>query len=182
MLKKLYNPKSAEYLDFKKYCRSEQITWTYSERHCEMLEYNLPDWDENCNNWGFFCHAFLIGPNERYLYSVPVGTGGTTDAHDIVRGILEFNKIKVNRIYRIAVNMTMPIDGEGHSLPHTDHPFPHKNLLIYLTDPEEGNTICEGERFTGKEDDVIMFEGKHYNYPPKKGKRMVLVATFSDDD
>ena len=180
MLKKLYNPKTADYLNFKRYCRGEEITWTYAERHCEIGDYNPPDWDENCNNWGFFCHPFLLPPSERFLYSVPMGTG-TIDAHDVVRGILEFNKIKVDRIYRIAVNISMPIDGEGHSLPHTDHPFPHKNLLIYLTDPEEGNTICEGESFTGKEDDAIIFQGKHYNYPPKKGRRMALVATFSDD-
>ena len=180
MLKKLYNPKTADYLNFKRYCRGEEITWTYAERHCEIGDYNPPDWDENCNNWGFFCHPFLLPPSERFLYSVPMGTG-TIDAHDVVRGILEFNKIKVDRIYRIAVNISMPIDGEGHSLPHFDHPFPHKNLLIYLTDPEEGNTICEGESFTGKEDDAIIFQGKHYNYPPKKGRRMALVATFSDD-
>ena len=181
MLKKIYNPKSAEYLDFKKYCMGEEITWNWSERHCEMGDYNPPDWDEDCYNFGFFGHVFLLPPNERFLYSVPISQK-TTDAHDVVRGILEFNKIKVDRIYRIAVNVSLPIDGEGHSLPHTDHPFPHKNLIVYLTNPEGGSTICEGEEFTGKEDDAIIFEGKHYNYPPKRGRRMVIVATFSDYD
>ena len=53
---------------------------------------------------------------------------------------------------------------------------------VYLTNPEGGSTVCEGEEFTGKEDDAIIFEGKHYNYPPKRGRRMVIVATFSDYD
>ena len=181
MLKKIYNSRTAEYLDFKKYCKSEQITWQWAERHCEMSDYNMPDSDENCVNWGFYYHVFLLPPSQTFLYSVPISEK-TIEAHNVIRQILEFNKIKVNRIYRIAVNTSLPCETEGHSLPHTDHPFDHKNLIVYLNNPEGGSTICEGEEFTGKEDDAIIFEGKHYNYPPKKGRRMVLVATFSDYD
>ena len=41
-----------------------------------------------------------------------------------------------------------------------------------------GETFVEGEKFDPKEDDVIVFEGRHYMKRPIKDKRIVLVATF----
>ena len=61
--------------------------------------------------------------------------------------------------------------------PHMDHEFPHKNMLIYLTDAG-GSTIVEGEEFAPEEDDVIIFEGMHWHKLPKKERRVVLVMTY----
>ena len=175
MLQKINNPKSTSYLNFKKYCIGDQITWQWYGNNCQ------PSNDQKGINFGFFAHLFLIPPWPRALYSTPVDER-TLEVHDIIRGILEYNGIKVDIIYRIAVQFTLPIKDEGHSVAHVDHPFPHKNLIIYLTDPEGGSTVCEGEEFLGEEDDVIIFEGEHYMYPPKKGRRMVIVATYLDHE
>ena len=55
--------------------------------------------------------------------------------------------------------------------------FPHKNMLIYLTDAG-GSTFVEGEEFAPEEDDVIMFEGLHWHKLPRKERRVVLVMTY----
>ena len=38
--------------------------------------------------------------------------------------------------------------------------------------------MVEDKKYLGKEDDIIIFQGKHYSAPPSKGRRIVLVATF----
>ena len=62
--------------------------------------------------------------------------------------------------------------------PHYDHEFPHKNLLIYFSDTNGGYTMVDDERYDGEENDVIIFDGLHYNKPPSKGRRIVLITTF----
>ena len=63
------------------------------------------------------------------------------------------------------------------SVPHEDHEYPHKNMLIYLTDAG-GSTFVEGEEFAPEEDDVIIFEGIHWHELPKQKRRVVLVMTY----
>ena len=80
-------------------------------------------------------------------------------------------------VHRAAANRTYADEGIQLSEPHIDHNFPHNNLLVYLTS-SGGETFVEGEKFDPKEDDVIVFEGRHYMKRPIKDKRIVLVATF----
>ena len=68
---------------------------------------------------------------------------------------------------------------------HVDHNFPHKNMLVYLTDPQGGSTIVEDEdtnrkEYLAKEDNVLLFDGQsaHCARPPSKDVRIVLVFTF----
>ena len=49
---------------------------------------------------------------------------------------------------RINFNLTFPF-GDKPSIPHVDHNFPHKNMLIYFTDTG-GDTIIGGDNFTPK--------------------------------
>ena len=64
------------------------------------------------------------------------------------------------------------------------HSFPHKNLIIYLNDPAGGDTVLvdkdykEIDRHHPKEDDIISFEGIHYQKMPKEDRRIVLVVTY----
>ena len=61
---------------------------------------------------------------------------------------------------------------------HVDHDFPHKNLLIYLTDAG-GKTIVGNESHDPKEDDIIMFPGLMHCIETSHTKdRVVLVVTF----
>ena len=50
-------------------------------------------------------------------------------------------------------------------------------MLVYLTDAG-GRTIVENEYFDPREDNVIVFCGKHYYYLPTEKRRIVFVATF----
>ena len=79
--------------------------------------------------------------------------------------------MNANAVYPTEKNLPSPV--------HVDHEFPHKNLLIYLTDPQGGTTIVEGKEYLAKEYDVILFDGKpHCARPPSKDIRIVLVFTF----
>lgn len=80
---------------------------------------------------------------------------------------------------RINFNMTFPQGGSKPSIPHVDHNFPHKNMLIYFTDTG-GDTIIGGDNFTPKEDDIIVFNSDwlHCHKPPENGRRVVMVMTF----
>ena len=51
-------------------------------------------------------------------------------------------------------------------------------MVIYLTNPQGGSTIVEGKEYLAKEDQVLIFDGKHCARPPSKDVRIVLVITF----
>ena len=70
-----------------------------------------------------------------------------------------------------------PRNGIQLSEPHLDHNFPHYNLLVYLTN-SGGETFVENEVYSPKEDDVIIFTGKHYMKRPSDDRRVVLIATI----
>jgi len=85
-------------------------------------------------------------------------------------------------VYRINANAVHPVESNILTVPHNDHEFPHKNMLIYLTNTG-GDTIVFDEggkkhHFTPVEDDIVVFEGLHCMVPPKSGRRVVLVATY----
>ena len=76
------------------------------------------------------------------------------------------------------VNLTYPIPGVKQSPPHVDHPFPHKNMLIYLTDAG-GKTVIGNDSHNPREDDIIIFGGEeHFHYYPQQKNRIVLVVTY----
>ena len=96
----------------------------------------------------------------------------------VMNEILDYSNLFGAYIFhRAAANRTYADEGIQLSEPHIDHNFPHNNLLVYLTN-SGGETFVEGEKFNPKEDDVIVFEGRHYMKRPIKDKRIVLVATF----
>ena len=82
-----------------------------------------------------------------------------------------------NMMVRFSENSTHPEQKYIKTSLHTDHDFPHKNMLIYLTDAG-GNTFVEDEKFAPEEDDVIIFEGLHWHQLPKHKRRVVLVMTY----
>ena len=77
-------------------------------------------------------------------------------------------------------NCVHPTQNRVLSVPHQDHEnLPHKNLLIYLTDCDGGETRVEGNEFFAKEDDIITWDSQYHNHrPPSTQRRIVLVATY----
>lgn len=106
---------------------------------------------------------------------------------DCVNMVTEFtvkHKIECTEILRMAVNFTYP-NGFEKCPVHQDHPFPHKQLIIYLNNPKDksAKTVIldkkeryeiEPAQFRG-----ICFENKpHFQYFPKEGERIILITTF----
>jgi len=134
----------------------------------------------NVNNFTFFSHVFLNRPGEPKAYASPVSSLLPL-AEEVFCDICEERKIPYGVLYRVNANMTLPsVSKNTEPSPlHRDHDFPHKNMLVYLTDCNEGPTIVLGEEdYYGKEDDVYVFEGLHQHKLPTSDRRVVLVYTF----
>ncbi len=104
------------------------------------------------------------------------------DVLTIINNICKKTKTKLNKTLRACVNLTFPYTPSQGAI-HLDHSFDHKQFIICLTNG--GATL-----FFNKKDKVIkkikyeMDKGvifdktPHYHVFPRKGARLVLVATF----
>jgi|18_taG_2_1085343.scaffolds.fasta_scaffold21558_3 hypothetical protein len=114
-----------------------------------------------------------------------------TDEHtykntlDILLNFLKSINEKHHFFTRICYNLTFN-NGSDRAQIHRDHPYAHKQIIIYLNDSEKKATTCminkKGkvikeivpEKFTG----VCFDDVDHYQLFPKKGPRLTLVATY----
>jgi hypothetical protein len=166
----LKNPKTEKYNKFKTFVLSKNFPWFYYESSVK----GKPN--------PFFSHGFLIRPND-YLHTggkkYPITNSVYVDhMEEVFQEIADFNGIEVNCIYRMNANVTEPLKNVERSSIHCDHPFPHNNMLIYLTDTD-GATVCGDDVHNPQEDDIITFDGKnHFHYYPREKRRVVLVVTY----
>jgi hypothetical protein len=163
---------NVDYENFKSLVLSGDFPWHWQRA------YN--DWEvtEDTQNFDFFSHVLLQRPGHTKLHSVE-NSHYLPIAEKIFSQFCDVHKVNAKVLYRANVNMTLPSDDPRPSPMHTDHDFPHRNLILYLTDCEGGATVVEGqEPFYGKENEFYIFEGRHQHYLPKTGRRVVLVYTF----
>ena len=163
MIKVLKNPKTNHYREFKSTVLSKEFPWRYNVS----------------TNMDFYSHVFLQRP-ELNGYTEPHSKW--TNQNCIVMGeIVDYNGLYKDIPYfflRANANATHPDSGRQYSEPHVDHPnTPHYNLIVYLTDAD-GYTIVENDRYSPKEDDVVLFTGQHYMQRPSKGRRVILISTI----
>ena len=172
MLKSLVNPKTLEYKKLKEYNLSKSFPWYW----CETSTWNTPSLEGHSND-GLYHHSFL----ERAIPERPytkVNDNNVDKSVKVIDDILKYNNISYSLFYRIGANSAPPTESGLPNMPHEDHHYPHTNILIYLTDTHGGYTMVENEKYIGREDDVIIFQGEHYSFPPSRGRRIVLVSTF----
>ena len=167
MIQKLDNPLTSDYIDLKNFILSIDFPW-----------FRLPNTTLNIKDDGisFFTHTFLERPESNIGYSranSPYIDGCLKVLHQIV----SFNDVEFNYFIRASVNLVSPCLTVKKTLEHCDHQFPHKNILIYLSETD-GDTVVDGENFSPQEDCGIIFTGKHYHYTPTDKDRIVLVGTF----
>ena len=192
-LLQLNNPKTDTYRQFKNYVLGSGFPWfwiddTLGLKESESID-SYPDLtDEQRSSgkfgtFGMFTHTFLKRPGtpdpqsqSRLFYPASEGDN-TKGINAILCEIFQHNNIKLNVIYRISTNAVFPQKRIISCLPHIDHEYPHKNLLIYFTNAG-GETFIEGEPFDPKEDDIISFEGMHWHNTPIDKRRVVLVVTY----
>ena len=170
MLQKLINPISPNYLTAKEFILGKLFSWGYNS--------STVTWEDD-NDFGFYTHSFLDRPDpavNRY-HSKPASKN-LEPMVVVFTEIAKANNININTIYRMATNAVEPQLRIKTSPEHIDHDFPHKNMLFYLTDAG-GDTVCEGEHYNPKEDDVILFEGKHYHYTPETKRRVICLMTYA---
>ena len=176
MITKLNNPKTELYYQLKNLILSTNFPWYYwpisTDEH------------ENYINISYYGHIFLCRPEPSVDLLFPKVTSSENIfiINNFLASVARENNFKINCLYRINANACHPIDTEKLTVPHYDHEFPHKNLLIYLNDAG-GETVVfnDDKTFTThhpQEDDIIIFDGLHCFKPPKKKRRLVLVATF----
>tara|TARA_R100000664_G_C2754298_1_gene141894 strand:+ start:1526 stop:2053 length:528 start_codon:yes stop_codon:yes gene_type:complete len=105
---------------------------------------------------------------------------------DILFSFLIKNKIKIKQLCRAAVNLTYN-NGKEKCNPHHDHKYEHKQFILYLNDPIDKNSktvILDKSNKVFKEVTPEQYKGicfdshLHYHYYPKKGRRIILIATF----
>ena len=143
-----------------------------SSSHQENLEYP------------YLSHIILKRPEERNHQNF-----NSPYANLFLKLLEEFqnkNKIKVNQLLRIAVNLTFNF-GKKNSFTHKDHLFEHKQLIIYLNDCDKNSkTVILNEnkkiikKITPKKFKGVLFDCcHHYMIYPKKGYRVIAVYTFT---
>ena len=173
MIQKLRNPKTVLYQELKNIVLREHFAWFYNKTsHGDLLE-SESEWD----SFSFFSHTFLARPNEDHPFPQDQSSFLML-ANDVFVEIARENNISPQVLYRANANLTIPTETGRCGPPHRDHDFPHKNLLVYLTDTNGGDTVVGDEIYSGKEDDIILFEGEHQGCPPTSDRRVVLVYTF----
>ena len=162
MIKVLKNPITENFLEFKKYIFSNDFVWKY----------------EQSTGMDFYSHTFLQRP-EYFGYSKPLCKSIEFNL-TVLSEIIDHNKLFANNQYfflRSNANCVHPDEGSNlFSQSHTDHKYPHFNLLVYLSG--DGETIVEDEKYFPQENDVILFTGNHYMKRPSKGRRIVLISTI----
>ena len=171
MFEILDNSKTKNYSLLKETILSPRFPWYYSNAT------TIGDDVKGYVNISQFAHTFIGRPemcgwstSDSELHQLAV---------DVVREILSENDYLINEYFflRLASNCVLPSDGVQFSSPHVDHKFPHYNFLVYLTN-SGGSTFIEGKEHKPEEDQSILFTGEHYLQLPKKGRRIVLVATI----
>ena len=104
---------------------------------------------------------------------------------DILNNFLKSINEKCNFFLRIAYNFTFN-NGNVKSQIHKDHEYKHKQIIIYLNDadPESKTCIVDDNDKIIKEITPDKFKGicfndvNHFHYFPKKGFRVILIATY----
>ena len=186
MKQQFENPFLDSYKELKRFVLSPHCKWTYVSENIPPSHLPEGDIDDTYKHIGFYSHSFLDRPRGDYVRYPNVGDAEFIDlASAALCDIMSHNGMHTRSFYRICANSTHPHElGVVPTIPHVDHQFDHGNVLLYLTDAG-GKTFVETEQDSDsyefhdpKEDDVLLFAGKHYNETPSTKRRVIIVATF----
>ena len=132
-------------------------------------------------------HIILARPDDDNYNKPPVWNSKYyKEFIDIINEFCEQQKIKIEKFYRMSVNFTYNNGHEATDI-HTDHDFPHHQIIIYLDDAADKNAetvILNNKNKVIKRIKPIQYRGicfkslPHYLIFPKFGHRVILIATF----
>ena len=129
-------------------------------------------------------HNVLIRPEVREKIN-EVTSPYYKEFFDIFYEFCNKNNILHKEVLRICINLNINV-GFEKSLPHTDHNFDYKHLIVYLNQPDNGSTyiLSDDKKTIIKEIKPEQFKGVvfdrcwHNTSFPIKGRRVVAVYTF----
>jgi hypothetical protein len=118
--------------------------------------------------------------------------------YELFKSFCENNFIKVDSVFGAAVHQTLPSTKVAQNF-HVDFPFPHRVLIMYLTDEfEAGRTlvsdafktpdspmvtsdVLESVGVKAEAGKVLCFDGLRYHAGeyPVDGRRVVCIFTFT---
>ena len=196
IITQLKNPKTDQYNQLKNYILSNNFPWYHQQellidKHIKhkTSPYILLDLenDKQYHNVPYFSHAILMRPTENEKYS-KVNSKDILQFQTVLNEIFNFNNLELKCLFRINVNLITPKNEVQVIPPHCDHPWPHKNMIIYLTDAG-GKTLVETEYKSSsyeyhdpKEDDITIFSGYPERHCADWGSveinRVIIVATY----
>ena len=138
--------------------------------------------DENI----FLSHVLILRPEERINNQI-YNSEFSEVFEDMLITFCNKNQVEHNETLRASINLTFN-NGQDKCLPHTDHKYYYKHLLIYLNDPVDNKShtvILDADekhqlkRIVPEKYKGVCFENlPHYQIYPKFGDRRVGVFTF----
>ena len=156
---KLKNPNTSLYNDLKKIILGDNFSWNYMKSNTWFdinpahRLINDPENDNTLQKSSLHHHPFLLRSDFVNLYT-KVNSPYMDDINRMYCEIFNVNKEfmkSFNMMCRCVVNSVQPYDGpDNKTREHVDHDFPHKNMLIFLTDAG-GNTFVEDKEFAPEE-------------------------------
>ncbi len=173
-MKHLKNPKTIKYKKLKKTILSNEFPWFYVDRIVKNA-------DKRDDNPTWYSHGVLTRPVQGTRYPKE-SSPYLPQISEVLEEIFVHNNINTQCIYRININAVHPpVTTTYSTVQHVDHDFPHKNLIIYLTDAGGDTLLYQDDNIinhTPSEDDIISFSGLHSYNLPTTTRRVVLVCTY----
>ena len=176
------------YIEDKNFINENEIKLINKVLYSESTPWFLQPYAEDKNKFNpLFTHSIIRRPEVR-------DEGEVFNSNPEHRGIFmhlltkfcKNNNYKLDEMLRCAINISFWNDTQKCEI-HSDHIFPHCQLLICLndTDPNSETVILDDDKKTEllrvkpKKYKGIYFENKpHYHYYPRSGYRAMLVYTF----
>jgi hypothetical protein len=201
LIRQLKNPMTEHYQSLKDYSLSSDILFTYHGATCD----GNSSGDIYGSDTPFLSHLILgrPRPNNGAYPQEWVDRGLVQRIDHALQQILYVNNIQLGCWFRININSipTVP-ENDAWGAIHNDHNFDHTNMIVYLNTPKCGGgqtrvynsqwkpnlteepSWDEYEDHFPKEDDVIIFPGRHFHHgkgPIIPGdRRTFIVATFHE--
>ena len=134
------------------------------------------------NYWPFFSHSILIRPKTLNDESI-INSNYYNYFSELFDKLSKRCNFTYNRILRLNLNFSF-YNGIKRSNIHVDHPFPHKQILVYLHVDDLKSYTCikinkKFKKIKPTPNKAVVFDSyDHYQITPTKGMRIVLVGTF----
>lgn len=176
-IQSLVNLKTKYYIHLKRVILGDNFDWKYTASREVDRTHGKYKHDE------YYGHTFITRPRPRSGKYLPEACSPFTElALKVIQEISDENNLDIVTLHRVCANCHHPQEVQ-RAVTHTDHYFPHRNMLIYLTDAG-GDTVIEEEDGTqhvieAEEDKIVMFTGHHFFYTPKTKRRVNFVCTFN---